>query len=153
MKLLSSHMFVFKCFVKSQPLDHHAPGCRSRSRPLRRRQRHGPFHLGIEGIPSVWCAGGSILDLGFPMSQYLTAHLIPRASMLDIPFSSRYQAEMKKELFIDGVPELLLLRLLVQNEMYGYELVAKIHSISDGAFGLGRVAFILSCTASWETVV
>jgi hypothetical protein len=32
--------------------------------------------------------------------------------MLDIPFSSRYQAEMKKELFIDGVPELLLLRLL-----------------------------------------
>ena len=40
---------------------------------------------------------------------------------------------MKKELFIDGVPELLLhLRLLAQNEMYGYELVAKIHSISDG---------------------
>jgi DNA-binding PadR family transcriptional regulator len=37
---------------------------------------------------------------------------------------------MKKELFIDGVPELLLLRLLAQNEMYGYELVAKIHSIS-----------------------
>ena len=58
--------------------------------------------------------------------------------MLDIPFSSRYQAEMKKELFIDGVPELLLLRLLAQNEMYGYELVAKIHSISDGAFSFGE---------------
>ena len=52
---------------------------------------------------------------------------MPRASMLEIPFSSRYQGEMKKELFIDGVPELLLLRLLAQNEMYGYELVAKIH--------------------------
>ena len=59
---------------------------------------------------------------------------------------------MKKELFIDGVPELLLLRLLAQNEMYGYELVAKIHSISDGALALVRVAFIPSCTASWETV-
>jgi hypothetical protein len=58
--------------------------------------------------------------------------------MLDIPFSSRYQGEMKKELFIDGVPELLLLRLLAQNEMYGYELVAKIHSISDGAFSFGE---------------
>jgi len=45
---------------------------------------------------------------------------------------------MKKELFIDGVPELLLLRLLAQNEMYGYELVAKIHSISDGAFRFGE---------------
>lgn len=45
---------------------------------------------------------------------------------------------MKKELFIDGVPELLLLRLLAQNEMYGYELVAKIHTISDGAFRFGE---------------
>ena len=45
---------------------------------------------------------------------------------------------MKKELFIDGVPELLLLRLLAQNEMYGYELVAKIHSISEGAFRFGE---------------
>ena len=67
-----------------------------------------------------------ILGLGLDEPhQYLTAHAIPLASMLDIPFSSRYQAEMKKELFIDGVPELLLLRLLAQNEMYGYELVAK----------------------------
>lgn len=80
-----------------------------------------------------------ILDLGFDEPhQYLTAHSMPRTSMLDIPFSSRYQAEMKKELFIDGVPELLLLRLLAQNEMYGYELVAKIHSISDGAFSFGE---------------
>jgi hypothetical protein len=80
-----------------------------------------------------------ILDLGFEEPhQYLRAHLMPRASMLDTPFSSRYQGEMKKELFIDGVPELLLLRLLAQNEMYGYELVAKIHSISDGAFSFGE---------------
>jgi PadR family transcriptional regulator PadR len=70
--------------------------------------------------------------------QYLRAHLIPRASMLDIPFSSRYQAEVKKKPFIDGVPELLLLRLLAQNEIYGYELVAKFHSISDGAFSFGE---------------
>ena len=48
-----------------------------------------------------------------------TAHPMPRASMLDIPFGSRHQGEMKKELFIDGVLELLLLRLLAQNEMYG----------------------------------
>ena len=80
-----------------------------------------------------------ILDLGFDEpQQYLTAHAIHRASMLDIPFSSRHQGEMKKELFIDGVPELLLLRLLAQNEMYGYELVAKIHLISDGAFRFGE---------------
>ena len=45
---------------------------------------------------------------------------------------------MKNKLFIDGVPELLLLRLLAQNEMYGYELVAKIHSMSDGAFSFGE---------------
>jgi len=52
----------------------------------------------------------------------LAANLIPRASMLDIPHSSRYQAEMKKELFIDGVPELLLLRLLARNEIYDHVL-------------------------------
>ena len=77
------------------------------------------------------------LEHGKP-HQYLRVNLIPRASMLDMPLSSRHTTKMKKELFIDGVPELLLLRLLAQNEMYGYELVAKIHSISDGAFRFGE---------------
>ena len=44
----------------------------------------------------------------------------------------------KKEPFIDGVPELLLLRLLSRREMYGYELVAEIHACSEGAFSFGE---------------
>jgi PadR family transcriptional regulator PadR len=40
--------------------------------------------------------------------------------------------------FMSGVPELLLLRLLQQNEMYGYELVRSIRKVTDEAISLGE---------------
>ena len=43
-----------------------------------------------------------------------------------------------KEHLLDGVPELLVLRLLAQEEMYGYQLVSEIHRRSQGAFEFGE---------------
>lgn len=40
--------------------------------------------------------------------------------------------------FMSGVPELLLLRLLDQREMYGYELVSAIRSATGDAISLGE---------------
>ena len=40
--------------------------------------------------------------------------------------------------FMSGVPELLLLRLLDQQEMYGYELVRSIRRVTDDAISLGE---------------
>lgn len=40
--------------------------------------------------------------------------------------------------FMSGVPELLLLRLLAQREMYGYELVRSIRMITGEAISLGE---------------
>lgn len=40
--------------------------------------------------------------------------------------------------FMSGVPELLLLRLLDQQEMYGYELVRSIKTITNEAISLGE---------------
>ena len=40
--------------------------------------------------------------------------------------------------FMSGVPELLLLRLLDQREMYGYELVRSIRSATGEAISLGE---------------
>jgi len=40
--------------------------------------------------------------------------------------------------FMSGVPELLLLRLLDQDEMYGYELVRSIRTVTDEAISLGE---------------
>ena len=40
--------------------------------------------------------------------------------------------------FMSGVPELLLLRLLDQNEMYGYELVRSIRKATNEAISLGE---------------
>ena len=40
--------------------------------------------------------------------------------------------------FMSGVPELLLLRLLAQREMYGYELVRAIRQVTDEAIQLGE---------------
>ena len=39
---------------------------------------------------------------------------------------------------MSGVPELLLLRLLDQQEMYGYELVRSIRQVTDDAISLGE---------------
>lgn len=40
--------------------------------------------------------------------------------------------------FMSGVPELLLLRLLRENEMYGYELVRAIRRVTHDAISLGE---------------
>lgn len=40
--------------------------------------------------------------------------------------------------FMSGVPELLLLRLLVQREMYGYELVRSVRLVTGEAISLGE---------------
>ena len=40
--------------------------------------------------------------------------------------------------FMTGVPELLLLRLLEQQEMYGYQLVRSIKEVTDDAISLGE---------------
>ena len=40
--------------------------------------------------------------------------------------------------YLNGVPELLLLRLLSRREMYGYELVKEIQTCSDGFFTFGE---------------
>jgi len=40
--------------------------------------------------------------------------------------------------FMSGVPELLLLRLLAQREMYGYELVKSIKLVTSEAISLGE---------------
>lgn len=40
--------------------------------------------------------------------------------------------------FMSGVPELLLLRLLDRNEMYGYELVRSIRNVTGEAISLGE---------------
>lgn len=40
--------------------------------------------------------------------------------------------------FMNGVPELLILRLLEQEEMYGYELVQAIRSRTDAVIAVGE---------------
>lgn len=40
--------------------------------------------------------------------------------------------------FMNGVPELLILRLLRENEMYGYEIVQTIRSRSGAAIAVGE---------------
>jgi len=40
--------------------------------------------------------------------------------------------------FMSGVPELLLLRLLEQKEMYGYELVRSVRKVTGEAISLGE---------------
>lgn len=40
--------------------------------------------------------------------------------------------------FMSGVPELLLLRLLDEQEMYGYELVRSVRRVTDEAISLGE---------------
>ncbi len=40
--------------------------------------------------------------------------------------------------FMNGVPELLILRLLQQEEMYGYEIVQAIHSRTDAVIAAGE---------------
>ena len=43
-----------------------------------------------------------------------------------------------KEHLLDGVPELLILRLLASREMYGYQIVSKIQLRSSGTLEFGE---------------
>ncbi len=45
---------------------------------------------------------------------------------------------MKKENLLDGVPELLVLRLLAREEMHGYQLVAEIRKRTAGQLQFGE---------------
>jgi PadR family transcriptional regulator PadR len=45
---------------------------------------------------------------------------------------------MKREMFLNGLPDLAILRLLAGHEMYGYEIVAKISLISKEVLNFGE---------------
>jgi PadR family transcriptional regulator PadR len=45
---------------------------------------------------------------------------------------------VKREMFLNGLPDLLILRLLAHNEMYGYEIVAKISLVSMEVLNFGE---------------
>ena len=64
---------------------------------------------------------------------------MPRALMLDMPQVTRHSSHlMNKSLYVNGVPELLVLRLLTKEEMYGYQLVAEINARSKDALDFGE---------------
>ena len=50
--------------------------------------------------------------------------------------------------FMSGVPELLLLRLLNDQEMYGYELVRSVKQVTNEAISLGEA--LLVSVLLWE---
>jgi PadR family transcriptional regulator PadR len=66
-------------------------------------------------------------------------HEIPRGTWY-IPIRTRYPvpAEKPNPPFMTGVPELLILRLLAEREMYGYELVQSIQTATGHAVALGE---------------
>ena len=45
---------------------------------------------------------------------------------------------MKRELFLNGLPDLIILRLLATREMYGYEIVAKISLVTMEVLNFGE---------------
>jgi PadR family transcriptional regulator PadR len=45
---------------------------------------------------------------------------------------------MKREFFLNGLPDLVILRLLADREMYGYEIVAKISLVSNDVLNFGE---------------
>ena len=49
-----------------------------------------------------------------------------------------YVAMRSKTHFVNGIPEMLLLRLLSHEEMYGYQLVEAIHRRSEEVFQFGE---------------
>jgi PadR family transcriptional regulator PadR len=46
--------------------------------------------------------------------------------------------DRKQGTFLNGVPELLILRLLAERSMYGYEIVAAIHSTTNQTLSFGE---------------
>jgi PadR family transcriptional regulator PadR len=47
-------------------------------------------------------------------------------------------AAAKNPAFMSGVPELVVLRLLAQREMYGYEIARRIRTLTNDALSLGE---------------
>jgi PadR family transcriptional regulator, regulatory protein PadR len=45
---------------------------------------------------------------------------------------------MRREFFLNGLPDLVILRLLAAHEMYGYEIVAKISLVSREVLNFGE---------------
>ncbi len=67
----------------------------------------------------------------------------PGVYYLSMPRTSRYYgssmaARETNPNFMNGVPELLILRLLQQEEMYGYEIVQAIRSRTDAVISVGE---------------
>jgi PadR family transcriptional regulator PadR len=61
--------------------------------------------------------------------------------MLTSPHGKRYNAAALKKTnpsFLNGVPELLMLRLLAHREMYGYEIVKAIEAETKQIFSFGE---------------
>ena len=52
--------------------------------------------------------------------------------------------------FMAGVPELMILRLLQQREMYGYEIVQAIRSQTGDVVSLGEAAWSIRCCMPWS---
>ena len=66
---------------------------------------------------------------------------LPTQIPLAIPRTTMYRLPMARDTnpnFMNGVPELLLLRLLQQGEMYGYELVQAIRDRTGASITLGE---------------
>jgi PadR family transcriptional regulator PadR len=60
---------------------------------------------------------------------------------VDIPHSLMYSSLVMKKTnpsFLNGVPELLVLRLLSRREMYGYEIVRAIQTETNETFSFGE---------------
>ena len=55
-----------------------------------------------------------------------------------MPKLARHYVGMRRELFLNGLPDLLILRLLSRDEMYGYEIVAKISLVSNEVLNFGE---------------
>ena len=53
--------------------------------------------------------------------------------------------------FMNGVPELLILRLLKHKEMYGYEIVQAIRNRSDAVISVGE-GVVYRCCTGWNAM-
>lgn len=71
--------------------------------------------------------------------MYILTYPMVRGMVAGLPRQRRQRAMTQTNPpFMSGVPELLLLRLLAQREMYGYELVRAIKKVTDDAITLGE---------------
>jgi PadR family transcriptional regulator PadR len=61
-----------------------------------------------------------------------------RLKRIDTHGATMYRGSMAKVYFTNGIPELLILRLLSRQEMYGYQLVQAIRDRSAEAFHFGE---------------